>query len=110
MSPQKDWCRFGVKQQELDDQLPNLVIVFEAFKHSHNLKVWLCFALQRQQSSHEAWENFFELATIFIQLLLCGAERYKYYLCVIGSLAICYGIPLWLVWAVVYVVIFAQTY
>ena len=24
------WCRFGVKQQELDDQLPNLVIVFEA--------------------------------------------------------------------------------
>ena len=40
MSPQEDfwfrtfwdrfWCRFGVKQQELDDQLPNLVIVFEA--------------------------------------------------------------------------------
>ena len=25
------WCRFGVKQQELDDQLSNLVIVFEAF-------------------------------------------------------------------------------
>ena len=28
--------------------------------------------------------------------------------CVIGSLAICYGIRLWLVWAVVYVVTFAQ--
>ena len=28
---------FGVKQQELGEQLPNLVIVFEAFKRSHNL-------------------------------------------------------------------------
>ena len=28
----------GVKQQELDDQLPNLVIVFEALLCSHNLK------------------------------------------------------------------------
>ena len=37
----------GVKQQELDDQLSNLVIVFEAFKHSHNLKAWLRFAPQR---------------------------------------------------------------
>ena len=24
------WCRFGVKEQELDDQLPNVVIAFEA--------------------------------------------------------------------------------
>ena len=30
--------------------------------------------------------------------------------CVIGSLAICYGIRLWLVWAVVYVVTFALAY
>ena len=53
------WCRFGVKQQELDNQLPNLVNVFEAFKCSHNLKAWLCFPLQRQQSSCEAQEIFF---------------------------------------------------
>ena len=33
----------GMKQQELDDQLPNLVIVFETFKRSHNLKAWLRF-------------------------------------------------------------------
>ena len=68
----------GVNQQELDDQLPNLVIVFEAFKRSHNLKAWLCFTPLRQQSSHEAWEKFFYLATVFVQSLLCGAERYKY--------------------------------
>ena len=30
--------------------------------------------------------------------------------CVIGSLAICYGIRLWLVWAVVYVVTFVQAH
>ena len=31
--------------------LPNLVIGFEAFKHSQNLKMWLRFAPQRLQSS-----------------------------------------------------------
>ena len=51
------WCYFGVKQQELDDQLSNLVILFEAFKHLHNLKVWLRFAPQRLQSSHQVWES-----------------------------------------------------
>ena len=56
---------FGVKQQELDNQLPNLVIVFEAFKRSHNLKAWLRFALQRHQSSREAREIF--LATYCIR-------------------------------------------
>ena len=35
---------FGAKQQELNDQLPNLVIVFE---RSHNLKAWLRFAPRR---------------------------------------------------------------
>ena len=50
------WCRFGVKQPELDDELPNLV---EAFKRSHNLKAWLRFALQRQQSGRKAREKFF---------------------------------------------------
>ena len=30
--------------------------------------------------------------------------------CVIGSVVICYGIRLWLVWAVVYVITFAQNY
>ena len=34
----------GVKQQELHNILPNLVIVFEAFKHLQNLKMWLHFA------------------------------------------------------------------
>ena len=40
----------------------NLVIVFEVFKHSQNLKVWLHFAPERLQSSREVWrrkkENF----------------------------------------------------
>ena len=43
------WYHFGVKQEQMDDQLPNLVIVFEAFNRLHNLKVWLRFAPQRQQ-------------------------------------------------------------
>ena len=51
---------FGVKQQELDNQLPNLVIVFEAFKHSHNLKAWLCFTPQRQpKAAVRCGKNFF---------------------------------------------------
>ena len=45
--------------QELDDDLlPNLVIVFEAFKPSQSLKAWLCFALQRLQSSGGKKEKF----------------------------------------------------
>ena len=42
-------------KQELDDLLPALVIVFEAFKRSQNLKTWLHLPPQRLQSSLEAW-------------------------------------------------------
>ena len=73
---------YGSYATELDDLLPNLVIVFEAFKRSQNLKAWLRFAPQRLQSSREARkkkENNFYLATVLVQSLLCGAERYKYF-------------------------------
>ena len=44
-----------------------------------NLKTWLRFTLQRLQSSREAREKRqFQLATVLVQSLLCGAERYKY--------------------------------
>ena len=83
----------------------NLVIVFETFKRSHNLKVWLCFA-SRGGKSFLASYCMYSFSRCSVEL----RDRYKYLLCVIGSLAICYGIRLWLVWAVVYVVSFAQTY
>ena len=64
------WYRFGAKQQ-VGRPTANLVIVF---KRSHNLKAWLCFARRRG--------NIFFLASycmhVFVQSLLCGAERYKY--------------------------------
>ena len=50
------WCCLGVKQQELDDQLPNLVIVLEAFK---TLAQFKAVTLQMQQSSRDAQEKFF---------------------------------------------------
>ena len=84
----------------------NLVIVFETFKHSHNLKAWLRFA-------REAQEKIFFAACSYCMYSFsrCSVElRDTNTNCVIGSLAICYGIRLWLVWAVVYVVTFAQAY
>ena len=46
----------GVKQQGLDDQLPSLGIVFEAFK---TLVQFKGVALPMQQSSREVQENLF---------------------------------------------------
>ena len=48
----------------------NLVIVFETFKRSHNLKAWLRFAPRRGRRSSASYCT--------VQSLLCGAERYKY--------------------------------
>ena len=58
---------FWGETQELDDQLPNLVIVFEAKLNARTIK--RCRSKAREKNS---------LATIFIHSLLCGAERYKY--------------------------------
>ena len=77
------WCRFGVKQQELDDLLPILVIVFEleAFKCSQNLKTWLCFAPQRLQrgSEKKKKEHFSQLLYLFSRCSVELSERYKYF-------------------------------
>ena len=82
----------------------NLVIVFETFKRSHNLKAWLRFAPRRGKT--------FLASYYMYSFSHCSAEliREIQILTVIESLTICYGIRLWLVWAVVYVVTFAQTY
>ena len=53
------WCRFGVKQQEMDDQLRNLVIVFEVKLNARTM-VPLC---------SEAWEKIF-LAGYCIRLIV----------------------------------------
>ena len=77
--------------------------MFETFKHSHNLKAWLRFA-------REARENFLASYCMY-SFSRCSVElRDTNTNCVVGSLAICYGIRLRLVWAVVYVVTFAQAY
>ena len=47
----------AVSAQELDDLLTNLVIVFEVFKRSQNLKAWLRFALQKLQIRREVREK-----------------------------------------------------
>ena len=76
-----------------------------AFKSLQNLKAWLRFASQRLQSSHEAWEineNFSYLLYSFS----CSVELRD-------TITVCHwilGIRLWLVWTVVYVVTFAETY
>ena len=58
--------------------LPNLVIMFEAFKRSQNLKTWLCLQSMRGTGILASY-------CIRIQLLLCGAERYKYSTLAISS-------------------------
>ena len=45
----------AVLAQELDDAKSSHCV--EAFKPSQNLKVWLCFAPQRVQSSREVQEE-----------------------------------------------------
>ena len=78
------WCHFGVKLQELNDLLPNLVIVIEAFKRSLNLKTWLRFTPQRRQNSRKAQKTKKKILASYctcsvvalcsweIQVLQCG--------------------------------------
>ena len=80
----------------------NLVIVFETFKRSHNLKAWLRFAPRRGKTF---------LASYCMYSFSCCSVELRDTNTISGSLANCYGIRLCrLVWAVVYVVTFAQTY
>ena len=46
-------------------EIKNLVNVFEGFKRLQNLKAWFCFALQRLQSSCEAWVKHFCVSPVW---------------------------------------------
>ena len=65
----------------------NLVIVFETFKRSHNLKTWLRFVPRRGK--------IFLASYCMYSFSCCSVElRDTNTNCVIGSLAICFGIRL----------------
>ena len=111
LSQSKHWsggcrvCRTCSAAPEVGRPTANLVIVFETFKRLNNLKAWLRFAPIR-----DAGKNFFASYCMY-SFSRCSVKlRDTNTNCVIGSLAIYYGIRLWLMWAVVYVVTFAQTY
>ena len=55
----------GTRNDLRRSEIKNLVNMFEGFKHSQNLKAWLRFALQRLQSSCEAWEKRFCVSPVW---------------------------------------------
>ena len=83
---------FGMKQQELDDQLTaNVVIVFETY----NLKAWLRFAPRRGKIFLASYCMYL-FSRCYVELRDTNTN------CVSSDpqLFVTYGIRLWLVWAV----------
>ena len=65
----------------------NLVIVFETFKRSHNLKTWLRFVPRRGKIFLASY-CMYSFSCCYVELRDTNTN------CIIGSLAICFGIRL----------------
>ena len=79
--------RYGCYGSYATGPTANLVIVLETFKRSHNLKTWLRFVPRRGKN--------FSASYCMYSFSCCSVElRDTNTNCIIGSLAICFGIRL----------------